>query len=132
MGPEAVNVDGARSDNNDDLLCWTDRCKWPGGRFSSSRTLLGGDVGEGDGDDIAADYSWYDRGLSRNIFDDGDSLLWNEGSGDTWKHKAGSETWGTQVQVGCCCLRGQCDGSSQTHDTGSVFITSLQYLCTTV
>ena len=57
MGPEAVNVDGARSDNNDDLLCWTDRCKWPGGRFSSSRTLLGGDVGEGDGNDIAADYS---------------------------------------------------------------------------
>ena len=44
------------------------------------------------GRDVAANYSWNDGGLSRAIFDDGNGLLWDEGSGDTWKCKCRSES----------------------------------------
>ena len=45
------------------------------------------DVGDGDSSDVAADYSWNNRGLGRTIIDDSNSLLWDEGSGDTLKCK---------------------------------------------
>ena len=41
----------------------------------------------GDGGDVAADYSWNNRSFGRTILGDSNSLLWDEGSGDTRKSK---------------------------------------------
>ena len=57
------------------------------------------DVGVGDCSDAVADYSWNDRGLSRTILDDSNSLLWDKSSSDTLKCNCGGNSVSMQVEV---------------------------------